>query len=338
MSKIRKLYFYDKPKVLKMISLLNNGASDRYLDLSMFNPLNLLHYLVPLKYKFQPESYVYKDGKDIKALITVTPQKGFNKKVEIKKLLFEENALEASAELVQYAVSRYKAMGSPSILVRVDESFSELIEMFVSKCGFSKISNEKLWQSGVNGGVNGDPNAEYDKNEFRLFRNTDAEEVMNIYNEALLPHFRPLLNCGVSDFKDNIFKGLSYYSEYKYVLVDKNTQKINGCISIQTVDDENYVLDIILNGYFEYDINSIISFASDKIRKRCKNFGLYIRSKRYTNLGEKLDNIFSDMGYKCVQNQIVLTNSSARVLKSEETVKRYNVLTDFYPSNAIQTN
>ena len=59
---------------------------------------------------------------------------------------FEENCYEDAAELVQYAVSRYKAMGTASFVVRVDDYLPELVKMFISKCGFSQISYKKLWR------------------------------------------------------------------------------------------------------------------------------------------------------------------------------------------------
>ena len=38
-------------------------------------------------------------------------------------------------------------------------------------------------------------------------------------------------------------------------------------------------------------------------------------------------------GFECVQNQIVLTNSSAKVLKSTEKNKKFTVLNGFYSGN-----
>jgi hypothetical protein len=110
----------------------------------MFNPLVMLHHLLPLRFKFLPESYVLKEGKDVKALITVAPTKSWQKKIEIQKLFFEENSLDVAADLVQYVVSKYKAMGATSVIVKVDDFLTELLQMFVSKCGFSQISQEKL--------------------------------------------------------------------------------------------------------------------------------------------------------------------------------------------------
>ena len=281
MSKIRKLYYFDKKSTEEMISLLNNNASDNYLDHLMCNPFILFHHLLPLKLKFLPESFVLKDENELKGLITVAPLKSAPPKVEIQKLLFQENSLTDAAELVQYAVSRYKAMGAASVIVKVDDYLPELAAMFISKCGFSQISDEKLWR------VNNFPETPYNKKSFRGFRNSDSDAVAEIYNETLLPHFRPLLSKNKLEFHESFFKGLSYYSDYKYIIEDENTGKTIGYISIKTSDDENYILDIIHTNWVDTDINSLLHFATDKIKKRKKIFGLFVKSKKYTSCGEK---------------------------------------------------
>ena len=332
MSKIRKLYYFDKKNTQEMISFLNNNVYDTYINHIMFNPFIPLHHLLPLCFKFLPESYILKDKKEIKGLITIAPTRCHMKKMEIQKLLFEEGAWLDAAELVQYAVSKYKAMGAVSIMVKVDDYLPDLLSMFVTKCGFSQISYEKLWR------VNKFVEADYDKKEFREFRNSDAQLIANLYNEALLPHFRPLLSKEVREFKETLFKGLSYFSEYKYIIEDKKSKNITGGISIRTSDNENYVVDIIQTGWIDIDINSIIAFATDQIKKRKKRFGLFIKTKRYTNTGEKWEKQFMENGFECVQNQIVLTNSSARILKNNSSTGRYTVLSDLCPSKALPTS
>ena len=331
MSKIRKLYYFDKKKTLEMISFLNNDAGNTYINGIMFNPLILFHHLLPLRFKYLPESYVLKDKKDIKGLITVAPNKSRQKKVEIKKLFFEENSYEEASELVQYAVSKYKAMGAVSVLVKVDDYFPELISMFVNKCGFSQMSCERLWR------LTKFPECSYDKREYRYFRNSDAQAVASIYNDSLLPHFRPLFSREAAEFKEDIFKGLSYISEYKYTIIDKKTRNITGCIIIQTSDDENYIIEIIQNSWATLDINEILSFAVSKIKRRNKKFGLFIKTKRYTNTGENYDKIYIDNGYECTQTQNILTNSSARVLKVEEKTGKYTAIGDFCPNGVMPT-
>jgi len=305
MTKIRKLYYFDKKNVEEMISFLNNSVKDNYINNIMFSPFLPLHHFLPLSLKFLPESFVLKEGKFFKGLITVGPSKGKNKKIEIQKLFFEENALTAATELIQFVVSKYKAMGASSILVKVDDYLPDLLSIFISKCGFSQISYEKLWR------INKFIDEPFEKNIFRPFKNSDMKAVANLYNDSLLPHFRPLLSREVKEFKENFFKGLSYYSEYKYIIEDTSTKAVIGCIIIQTTDNENYVIDIIQTAWVNLNINSIINYATSQIKKRKKRFGLFVRTKRYTNIGEKYEEQFMQNNFECVQNQIVLTNSSA---------------------------
>ena len=249
----------------------------------------------------------------------------------IQKLFFEENSYQDAAELVQYVVSKYKAMGAVSILTKVDDYLPELLTMFVSKCGFNQISYEKLWR------ITKFPETKFNKKEYRSFKNTDAQAVASLYNDALLPHFRPLLSKETSEFKESLFKGLSYFSEYKYVIEDINTKTIVGCISIQTLDNENYIIDITQASWVDLDINAIINYAVYQIKKRKKRFGIFIKTKRYTNMGEKYEKIFMKNGFNCVQNQIVLTNSSARILKNKVKTGKYTILGNFCPTKPMTT-
>ena len=222
MSRIRKLYYFDKKNMQEMISFLNNR--DAYIGHVMFNPLLPLHHLLPLKCKFLPESYVLKDKKEIKGLITIAPSKYPVKRLEILRLFFEENCYEDAYELIQYAVSKYKALGAISFIVRVEDSLPDLLRVFVARCGFSQLSYERLWK------IPEQVNTEFNEKDYREFRNSDSTTVSNLYNESLLPHFRPLLSSDPREFKESVFKGLSYFNEYKYVILDRKTKNITGYI------------------------------------------------------------------------------------------------------------
>lgn len=329
MSRIRKLYFFDKHKALEMISFLNDSANDAYINKIMFNPFIIFHHLLPLRFKYLPETFVLKDNHDIKGLITISALGKKQKKAEIKKLMFEEHSYDVAQELIQYAVSKYKALGASSVLVKADEQMPELLSLFVTKCGFTKLSYEKLWK------VNKFSYTPYDKKQFRMFRNSDSQAIACIYNDSLLTNFRPFLSKTAADFKESMFMGLSYIEEYKYSIVDKKTKNVLGCISISTADNKNYFLDVIQSGWAETDFSEIISFAIDKIKKRRKQFALFVKTKRYTNTGEKQEKEFINLGYECVQNRAVLSNSSARILKSEEVSGKYTILNEFCPSSNI---
>lgn len=331
MTKIRKLYYFDKKNAREMISFLDNG--DFYVHNIMFNPFLPLHHFLPLCLKYLPESYVLKEKNDIKGLITIAPTRCPLKQMEIQKLLFEENCYEDAGELVQYVVSKYKAMGCASVIVRIDDYLPELIKLFISKCGFSQISYEKLWKIDTNNeefGVNGTAYKQYDPRMFREFRNTDAQAIASLYNEQLLPHFRTLLGKDTKEFKEVLFPGLLYFNEYKYVYRDKKSKIIQAYISIKTADNENYILDIVQSTWNEIDINLILYFAINTVRKRKKDAKLFIKTKKYTSHGEKYEKEFMEQKMECVKNQVVLTNSSAKIIKDSVRTKKFTVLNQFY--------
>lgn len=327
MSRIKKMYYYDKKSTQEMISFLNN--KDSFVNHVIFNPLIPLHYLLPLRWKFLSESYILKDKKDIKGLISVSPSKSPLKKMEIQKLFFEENCYEDATELIQFVVSKYKAMGAVSFVAKIDDYLPELLRLFVSRCGFSQISYEKLWR------VRNFEPVEYSKKDFRIFRNSDASVVANLYNESLLPHIRPLLSKDTKDFKEHAFRGLNFYDEYKYVVEDKKTKNIYGYIAILSADNENFIIDFYQSSWVELNIEVVISFAIEQIKKRRKQFSLYIKTKRYTQLGEKQEEIFMQKNFECVQNQIVLTNSSAKIIKEKSENKKFTILSPFYNGNLV---
>lgn len=331
MSRIRKLYFFDKYKLKEMISFLNNSEDDSYINNIMFNPLIPFHHLIPLKFKFLPESYVLKDKNEIKGLITVEPTRCPAKQMEIQKLFFEENCYDCAGELIQYVVSKYKALGTASLLVKINDFMPELVKLFISKCNFSQISYEKLWKIGDFNEV------KYSKKDFREFRNSDSAVVSSLYNESLLPHIRPLLSSDSKEFRENIFKGLSYFSEYKYIWEERKTNNILAYISIQTSDNKNYILDIIASSWTEIDIDKILTFAHNTIRKRNKKFSLLIKTKKYTHFGEQYEKEFLQRKYECVQNQIVLTNSSAKIIHEPENSKKFTVLNKLYSGMSANT-
>ena len=324
MRRIRKLNVFDKKSVREMISFLNNSANDAYINSLMFNPFILLHYLLPLRIKFLPESFVLKDKNEIKGLITVVPSKLPLKKMEIQKLLFEENCYDDAGELIQYVVSRYKAMGTASFIVKVDDCLPDLIKLFITKCGFSQISYEKLWK------INHIEKKNYNLRGFRVFRNSDASVVASLYNESLLPHFRPLLGKDLQEFKENLFKGLEYFAEYKFVIEDIKSKNIIACISVQTADNENFVIDLIKSSWVEIDINEVIAFINYQVQKRQKRFNLFIRTQKYTQYGEQQEQDFIKLGFNCIQNQVILTNSSARIIKTGEKSGRFTAINQIY--------
>ena len=60
--RIKKLSCFDLPKIKKMVSYLGNKANDKLLKVILCEPVSLFNYLLPLQYKFLPESYILVEG------------------------------------------------------------------------------------------------------------------------------------------------------------------------------------------------------------------------------------------------------------------------------------
>ena len=76
MTRIRRLNCLDIPKISKMIEYLDNNDSIKFTKDLRNEAFTLLHSILPLKYKFLPESYVLSDGKEILGLISIVPTMG----------------------------------------------------------------------------------------------------------------------------------------------------------------------------------------------------------------------------------------------------------------------
>ena len=86
MTLIRRLNCFDAPKIKKMISYLgDNEKISKGLSNEAFG---LIHGLLPLKYRFLPESYILLEKKEILGLITVVPTNGNPYKINITRLIF----------------------------------------------------------------------------------------------------------------------------------------------------------------------------------------------------------------------------------------------------------
>ena len=76
MTIIRKLRNSDKNKVKDMISFLGNDEAEKFVKKLVNTSCALFHYWLPLKMKFQTESYVLVDKDDLHGMISVLPVSG----------------------------------------------------------------------------------------------------------------------------------------------------------------------------------------------------------------------------------------------------------------------
>ena len=126
-----------------------------------------------------------------------------------------------------------------------------------------------------------------------------------------------------------IVQGLSEFlpiSSSAHLVFTSNFYKVFKGIEIVQESNQEVFLDIMLHLgtliavliFFRKEIWAILKALYFGLKNKdysSKDFNLYIKTKKYTQPGEKDEKLFLEHKFECTQNQIVLTNSSARVIK-----------------------
>lgn len=317
MAKIRNLALRDIPKLKKMISMISNlssaDVSFGYKTYVPF-PLNLINRFLPLRFKFAQDSYVAIEDKKLCGLVTLKPQEKNPQSWRISKLFLDENGYDIGRQLVSFVIAKYGAMGANTFSVKVDESHEELLELFSKGCGFRACSSEQLWK--MEEIKLSTPSLE--KGFFRPFKNSDASVVAGIYNELIYPHFRYSLAKKPCEFENVLFCGLHDTSFFRYVIEDRSKHSIKGYFSIQTDDNENFILNVDLVSAFDEYLSDVINFSISQIMMRKRVFNLYFRNKKYQTNGTKTEKYLKENGFKNIKNQIVLVKDYYKRVQEDE--------------------
>ncbi len=314
MTRIRRLNCLDIPKISKMIEYLDNKVSIKFTKDLRNEAFTLLHSILPLKYKFLPESYVLSDGKEILGLISIVPTMGNPYKINISRLIFGNNYYDAGKQLVEFVIARYGSKGAASFCVTVDESHEELMQLFSQGCGFRHCSCESLWKI---------ENYNFDNvfpASFRACQNSDAKQVSRLFNSELKTLFRPSLERNKNEYKTPFFEGFTNFYKNRYVLEEPQKRRIIAYLSITTSDNTNFIIDISTNEGYNLSYDEILSFALKEISSRKSSFYAFVKQKKYTNTSEKFEDYLTSRGFNCIQTQNVLVKDFYKPVKQTENV------------------
>jgi len=307
MISIRRLTYFDAPKIKKMISYLGNQEKTITVD-----AFGLLHGILPLKYKFMPESYILLEDNEILGLITVVPTSGNPYKINITKLIFKQNMYDAGKQLVEFVIARYGAKGAVSFIVTIEQSHDELLELFMNGCGFRQCSYENLWKLD-----NFSPKNPA-KADFRHCQNSDAKYVARLYNAELKNLYRPSLERLKTEYIEPVFLGLSNVYKNRYVLEEPEKEKIIAYLSITTNDNYNFIIDMSLNDAYNIDYDMVINFALSEISSRKSNYCAFLKHRQYTKNADNLEKYLHERNLNCIQTQCVLVKDYYKQIKQSE--------------------
>lgn len=318
MAKIRYLNCLDILNLKKLVSHLTDENFFACTKELILHPLAVINYTLPLPLKFLADSFVAVQNGCLKGMISVKLKENNNSKCRITKLLLDENAYETGEQLIDYTVSRYGARGIETVEVVINSEEKDMIELFSKACGFRYCLDYQTYKLKPDN---------YPKNSscsesfiFRPFKSSDAKEVTELYNQNIVTYYKfPLSKCA-NEFKDKVFQGLSKNSTFKYVLDDKYVKQIRGYLKIETDNNKNYLLEIILLPSYENYFNEMIKFALSQISRRTNDFNLYFKNNRFHSNSKEFEDLLKAQDAELIQTDMIFVKDFFKQIKSDETL------------------
>ncbi len=301
---IRRLTYFDYPKLKKMVSYLCNDENDKTAKSLINAPVSFLNAMLPLNLKFQPESFILVENHEILGLITIAQTQGNPYKINITKLIFKDNMYEVGQQLVNFVVQKLGAKGATSFFVTIDECHDELFNLFIKGCGFRQCASEKLWKI--------DKPTPQQNNDYhwRYAQNSDAETIAELYNSELINIYKPSLIRNKKEFQEVFFSGLTEGYKIRYVLEDDNN--ILGYFTISTSDNLNYILELTTCSGYDFEYEKIINIMLCEIAKKRHAFYPIIKQKTYTKKSEQLEIYLNSKNYTPIQTRQILVKDFYR--------------------------
>lgn len=307
---IRRLTYFDYPKLKKLVSYLCTDENDKLAKSIMEEPAGLLNAILPLQLKFKSESFILVENNEILGLITTIKTPGNPQKINITRLIFKENFYEIGKQLVEFVVHKLGGKGATSFSVTIDECHDELFNLFINGCGFRQCASETLWKIEK-------PTPEKTDFHWRYAQNSDSKEIAQLYNSELINIYKPSLTRNEKEFQEAFFAGLNDYYKIRYVIEEDN--KILGYFSITTSDNLNYIFDIITNSGYDFDYEKIINIMLCEIAKKKRAFYPLIKQKKYTKNSEKFEMYLKSKNYIPIQTQQILVKDFYKPITQEST-------------------
>lgn len=284
MAIIKNLAFVSKSKLKNLIPYLDFGPENSYRGPFL---LDVIHSLLPLKFKFLKESYVIMEDGEILGLISVKKDDSAPKRIKITEFSLKENCSKQGETLVNQIVDSFFKKGAESFLVSIDEDNSKILKLFQDGAKFRFSGDEFLFT--------------LKKSDFTYYRdfnypfirfskNAEAEKIAELCNGIINSSKLPTFEMDPNSFKDNIFVGVRGCVNFKYVLENTSNGKLFGYFSISTPNNKDYTLEAVLRPSYEIYLADILKFVKHEISKRTTGWVLNVKIRScFSNYNALID-------------------------------------------------
>ena len=311
MGKIRRLNFFDKKALCEIAKNMDNTSDFRYPFIK--TPMSVLQSVLPLKMRRLPEAFVYIGNSRLQGMISLSTTRGNFEVLNITHLLFGHEDYLTGKKLVKFAIKHLGEVGAKTFKVVIDNNCKDLENLFINGCGFRCGSYENLWN--ITHEIAFFNN--YEKYDFKALDDGHAQSVSELYNSEIIPYYRPALEHLAEEFKDSVLKFNDNTRENHYILFEnRKRKKVIAYLTIQTMDNQNFIITPIKISGYELDYNSIIAFATQTIKRyRNSDFHAYVKQNKSLKFAQEFEDYLHERKYECVQTQHILIKDFYQQIK-----------------------
>lgn len=265
-----------------------------------------VNHLLPLRFKFASESFVALIDNEIKGLITLEKDSNSTTRFKITKFILEEYHL--ANQLINYVISRYRAMGAGSFYAVVDEKQPDLLNILKNELSFRMCGFEYLFK------INSQ-NSNYAP-ILKTFKQENAKEVCEFYNS------------NINSFNKPVFKRENYQFQnecFKYIFKDEE-DKVLGYFEVATKNCTDYYINFVIDFSYNVYILDAIKFIYSKIKHKTKNFNLYIKVKDYFMNSKEIISILNENKFELISKSQILAKDYYREIKQDNLFKNAKII------------
>ena len=153
-----------------------------------------------------------------------------------------------------------------------------------------------------------------------MAQDDDAKAIAKLYNAELNTLYKPSMERIPQEYKEIILHGFSATYKNRYVLEDGG--KIIAYLSITTVDNLNFIIDLSLNDGYQFNYDEIINFALSEISERKNQFTAFLKHRQYAKNADKFEEYLHSRNLNCIQTQCVFVKDFYKpIMETEGTLK-----------------
>ncbi len=268
-----------------------------------------VNHLLPLRMKFQNETFSLLLNNKVLGTMTLDKDAKSHTRFKITKLILEENSALVSKQLVNYVITRYRAMGAAQFYVVADEKEAQLLNIFKNELNFRFCGCEYLYKINLN-----------DLNYGVILKPLKNEQINNVctfYNENINSFNKMLFSRQNYQFKNKCIK---------YIFKDEEKEKLLGYFEVLTKNNFDFYINFSIDFAYNIYLMDAIKFINSKIKQKHKKFNLYVKVKDYFMNSRELIAILNENNAQLISKGQILAKDYYKEIKETNIFKNTKII------------